>query len=199
MKLARWMIALCLAVFLSDIAGAAVVQGRVTLAADGSPAPGVDIEVYRKPKLHATTDAAGYYELKGLRQGIYSISCKPQGYLSSRVRFSISQADTFTIDMELVASADARTSSSQASLEVIVIGGSQAKAISGASIHLEGPSSRTGSSNGKGICSISGLRPGTYSVYATHPSYGRTDAKTIQVPPGGIKLDTILRFFPDSE
>ncbi len=194
MKPAHWMIAIGLVLVTGLQALAAVVEGRVTLMADGAPASDVEVQIHRKPGMHTVTESDGYYRIENLKQGIYTITCRPTGYIPARVRFSISATDTFTINLELIALN--RTTGQYATLKAVVVGGPQATPVYRATVYLAGATTYSGTTNGVGVGLIKGIRPGEYRLYAKHPSHGQTEVDTIHVSPGGVQLDEVLRFFP---
>lgn len=156
-------------------------SGRVTDSVTTLPVRGASVYVYRYDgtdsfSQSATTNASGDYTIKNLPAGEYSVSVSKWGstqYSSNYVRKSVGVNSAVTQNVQLQPMS---AGNGVVTGRVTVAGTSEP--VAGLYVNawpkaggVSGPSTVQTNSNGE--YTISGLRPGSYTIYGSYPSSGR--------------------------
>ncbi|MDP8207023.1 MAG: carboxypeptidase-like regulatory domain-containing protein [Candidatus Electryonea clarkiae] len=180
--------------FIPDFAYSAVIQGKVMLKKSGELAPHVSVFMNGRPGKEGNADGSGQFEFTNITRGIYTVGSKPYGYYPAGSRYSVSEKDTIHVELFLIPKSSSKLkNSSKPALTVIVIGGGEAKPVAGANVIMKGPLTRSQLTDKVGRVIFRNLKPGLYKLSATHSRHGKVEDE-IQISPGGIMMEKILRF-----
>ncbi len=189
-----WWFWLAAALMLLPRAGSAqLVVGRVLEAGSGTPVADVLVKLEYRPEPKAVTDGGGNFRLVLPRAGRFTVICKPPGFYAAFADVESAGTDTVEVVLRLRPRPGERLESAEGSrVEVIVLGGSEARPAPGLTVHAAGPGRRRAVTDAAGRARFRGLGPGRWTFSARNDSLGRAEAERL-IPSRAVKLRLFLR------
>ncbi|GAB4322369.1 MAG: hypothetical protein Kow0074_13860 [Candidatus Zixiibacteriota bacterium] len=150
------------------------------------PIPNATVAVVGPVDTQTTTDAQGTYTISDLPGGEYEMTVSAPGFVTQNRTITVEAPDPVVEDFVLVQ-------------EVFTISGfvhdaATQDAISGATVTLQGPVTRNGTSSSLGVYQLSDVPSGTYTITVSAAGYA-TVVDTVTVAGASITVNFLLSNF----